>query len=261
MICRKHKDNQKYDLERTLNKLYRCRDMEITNLWQRSIFLAVFLTLTLSGYGILASNFFSNNVFIELNYKILHGAAVAIGLLGFTLSVIWVLMAKGSKAWYEVYAKAISDFEEEFKHELGIPQIYLMGKVDFLDKDMEKKDDDGFYCNKKISNIDSGAYSVSKLNILIGWGFLITWSVVIILHLSAFMALLLESWSCFYLSIYQNSYVLYIISASLSGLFFTFISLFITARLKTLSASNYLMDFDYRKDNREEYEQLTKIIK
>lgn len=72
--------------------------------------------------------FFSNNVFIELNYKILHGAAVAIGLLGFTLSVIWVLMAKGSKAWYEVYAKAISDFEEEFKHELGIPQIYLMGK-------------------------------------------------------------------------------------------------------------------------------------
>ena len=200
MICRKHKDNQKYDLERTLNKLYRCRDMEITNLWQRSIFLAVFLTLTLSGYGILASNFFSNNVFIELNYKILHGAAVAIGLLGFTLSVIWVLMAKGSKAWYEVYAKAISDFEEEFKHELGIPQIYLMGKVDFLDKDMEKKDDDGFYCNKKISNIDSGAYSVSKLNILIGWVFLITWSVVIILHLSAFMALLLESWSCFYLS-------------------------------------------------------------
>ena len=261
MICRKHKDNQKYDLERTLNKLYRCRDMEITNLWQRSIFLAVFLTLTLSGYGILASNFFSNNVFIELNYKILHGAAVAIGLLGFTLSVIWVLMAKGSKAWYEVYAKAISDFEEEFKHELGIPQIYLMGKVDFLDKDMEKKDDDGFYCNKKISNIDSGAYSVSKLNILIRWVFLITWSVVIILHLSAFMALLLESWSCFYLSICQNSCVLYIISASLAGLFFTFISLFIPARLKTLSASNYLMDFDYRKDNREEYEQLTKIIK
>mgnify|MGYP000907374605 CR=1 FL=1 len=31
--------------------------------------------------------------------------------------------------------------------------------------------------------------------------------------------------------------------------------------IKTLSASNYLMDFDYRKDNREEYEQLTKIIK
>ena len=32
-----------------------------------------------------------------------------------------------------------------------------MGKVDFLDKDMEKKDDEGFYCNNKISNIDSGA--------------------------------------------------------------------------------------------------------
>ena len=261
MIYRKRKGNQKCDLERTLNKLYRCRDMEITNLWQRSIFLAVFLTLTLSGYGILISNLFSNNVFIELNYKILHGAAFAIGLLGFTLSVIWVLMAKGSKAWYEVYAKAISDFEEEFKHELGIPQIYLMGKVDFLDKDMEKKDDDGFYCNKKLSNIDSGAYSVSKLNILIGWVFLITWSVVIILHLSAFIALLLESWNCFYSSIGQNNCVLYIVSASLAGLFFTLISLFITARLKTLSASNYLMDFDYRKDNREEYEQLTKIIK
>ncbi|MCS2335518.1 hypothetical protein [Bacteroides sp. BFG-606] len=261
MIYRKRKGNQKCDLERTLNKLYRCRDMEITNLWQRSIFLAVFLTLTLSGYGILISNLFSNNVFIELNYKILHGAAFAIGLLGFTLSVIWVLMAKGSKAWYEVYAKAISDFEEEFKHELGIPQIYLMGKVDFLDKDMEKKDDDGFYYNKKLSNIDSGAYSVSKLNILIGWVFLITWSVVIILHLSAFIALLLESWNCFYSSIGQNNCVLYIVSASLAGLFFTLISLFITVRLKTLSASNYLMDFGYRKENREDYEQLTKIIK
>ena len=76
-----------------------------------------------------------------------------------------------------------------------------------------------------------------------------------------FIALLLESWNCFYSSIGQNNCVLYIISASLAGLFFTFISLFIIVRLKTLSASNYLMDFGYRKDNRKEYEQLTKIIK
>ena len=56
--------------------------MEITNLWQRSIFLAVFLTLTLSGYGILASNFFSNNVFIA------NGITYLIGFVIFGFGIV-----------------------------------------------------------------------------------------------------------------------------------------------------------------------------
>lgn len=241
----------KKDLERTLNQLYRCRDLEITNLWQRSIFLTVFLTLTMSGYGILASNFFTNNIFVTLNYKTLHLAAIALGLLGFILSIIWILMAKGSKAWYEVYAKAISEFEEEFRKELRIPRIYLMGKVDFLDRDMQKKNNNGFYINKKLSNIDSGAYSVSKLNILIGWVFLVVWGVVIIFHSSGFLALLLKCWKC----IDENVLVLYAISIMIALIFFFFVSGGIVTILKKIARSGYLMDFEYRRENREKYMQ------
>lgn len=240
---------RKKDLERTLNKLYRCRDMEITNLWQRSIFLTVFLTLTLSGYGILVSNFFTTNIFIYPNYKILHLAAIAIGLLGFTLSVIWILMAKGSKAWYEVYAKAISEFEEEFKKELGIPQIYLMGKVDFLDGDMQKKNCNGFYINEKLSNIDSGTYSVSRLNILIGWVFLIVWTIVITFHGSGCIILLLELWGVFV----ENLLVLYSVSIIIVFCFFGIVSTIIVQTLKKFSASGYLRDFEYRRANRKIY--------
>lgn len=173
---------RKQDLRMVQANLYRCWDMEITTLWQRSVFLAVFLTLVLSGYGMLVSGFFTDPVRAVPNYSALHGAAVALSVLGFTLSVIWILMAKGSKAWYEVYAMAISEFEDEFGTELGIPQIYRMGQICFLDGEMEAKDRNDRIENIKLTCIGAGAYSVSKLNILIGWVFLIGWSVVAVVH-------------------------------------------------------------------------------
>lgn len=184
-------------LQNELDRLYRCRDLEITNLWQRSVFLAVFLTLTLSGYGALLSNFFTHSIFTVVDLTVLHAVAAALGVLGFTLSVIWVLMAKGSKAWYEVYEGAISQFEEEFGEKLGIPTIYMMGKIYSQDKDMKEEVWTGPK-NKKLTCIGAGAYSVSKLNILIGWVFLVVWSVVAFVH-GAFL--------CYRLSIVKADFV------------------------------------------------------
>lgn len=47
--------NQQYleSLRRTLDRMYSCRDLEISNLWQRSIFLGTFLVLCFTGYGVL----------------------------------------------------------------------------------------------------------------------------------------------------------------------------------------------------------------
>lgn len=41
------------ELKDVLDRLYKCRDLEISNLWQRSIFLSVFMVLCFSGYGYL----------------------------------------------------------------------------------------------------------------------------------------------------------------------------------------------------------------
>ncbi|SHE98145.1 RipA family octameric membrane protein [Dysgonomonas macrotermitis] len=161
------------NLERTLDRLYKCRDLEIANLWQRSVFLAVFLTLCLTGYGILVSKLFSLDTISEINKQTFtHIGAIGIGILGFLFSLIWIMMAKGSKAWYEVYEGAIYNFEEEFQVDLQIPDMYRMGINDGVDGKL----------NSSIISVKSGAYSPSKINIVIGQIFLLLWIVVMLIH-------------------------------------------------------------------------------
>ena len=47
--------NQQYldSLRRTLDRMYCCRDLELSNLWQHSVFLGTFLVLCFIGYGVL----------------------------------------------------------------------------------------------------------------------------------------------------------------------------------------------------------------
>lgn len=97
-------------LRNVLDRLYECRDLEISNLWQRSVFLSVFMILCYTGYGCLVTQIVEN---IDNTLKItyLHTVAVALGCISAIFSVLWIAMAKASKAWYEVYETAISSFE------------------------------------------------------------------------------------------------------------------------------------------------------
>ena len=159
-------NNNEVSLKEIRETYYSLRNFEISNLWQRSIFLSAMLALFYSGYGYIVSKFLDEKV---KDLLLLHELCCVVALLGIVFSIIWVMMAKGSKAWYEVYERKICKIEES--KELNIPKEHQMGL-----KYIPWKLDQCLLTNH------GGRYSVSKLNILIGKVLLINWAIVLIIH-------------------------------------------------------------------------------
>lgn len=193
------KENLRYTLER----LYKCRDLEISNLWQRSVFLSVFLILCFSAYGYLMSEMVKVNdhiIYENMNVNSKMGnligslkikestqyalqnynlVAICISCVSIIFSILWIGMAKGSKAWYEVYESAIVKFENNYS-ELGIEDDYKMGNMKLEDKD------DSLFSTK------AGGYSPSKINIAIGQVSLIIWIIICFFHICGFLPIYLS---------------------------------------------------------------------
>ena len=196
------------DFKLTPKKIYKevwaCRNFEISNLWQRSIFLGAFMLAIATGYGVLASKMLFpdsaddktiyryvetedeiSKIFLQPSYLIkqhgdasweAHAAAVGLCHLGIVFSFLWVMMAKGSKMWYERYESAICYFTEQ---------------ASCLDKDMP------YYGNlpqleshkKSPSPFSPLAYyySVSKINVTIGIVCLYVWGMLDVIHFALFL--------------------------------------------------------------------------
>ena len=91
---------------------WRCRDFELSHLWQRSIFLSAFLILCFTGYGSLLITMLEKaSLFAYANLL-----AFSIGVIGIIFSCLWIMMGKGSKAWYERYENAICAFERKSQY-------------------------------------------------------------------------------------------------------------------------------------------------
>ena len=153
-----------------LENLYRCRDLELNNLWQKSIFLGPFLILCFTGYGILLSSMISNGqkdteVLFKYNFLCL-----ALCLVSIIFSMLWIYMFKGSKAQYELCERAITHYEQR---ELNIPYGYAMGTL----KHNEIEFDDNLLSTK------AGKFSPSKINIVIGQVSLWLWIYCFLFHL------------------------------------------------------------------------------
>ncbi len=163
------KDTQEKEvfLKEIREKFYELRNFEISNLWQRSIFLSALLVLFFTGYGYLITKLVENDT--KINYFLIHQICCVVALFAIIFSIIWIMMAKGSKAWFEVYERRIIEIEEE--KELGIPKNYRMG-LDCSPRDL----DSNLLSNK------AGAYSVSKINILIGKFLMIMWITLFFIH-------------------------------------------------------------------------------
>ena len=87
-----------------LKHLWKSRDFELNLLWQRSIFLGVFLTLVYTGYALL----WGNNFNISVKNLRFNAIGSVLSLIGISISLLWIAMMRASKAWYEVYESAIS---------------------------------------------------------------------------------------------------------------------------------------------------------
>ena len=160
--------------------LWMCRDFELTNLWQRSIFLGGFLLACFASYGGLVVAVLGREKGLGLNGRwIVNGAAFGICFGGTVLSLLWIMMAKGSKAWYELYEKAIVALANRYR--------------DSFDKDIHRlegrkwEEIEGFEwpdTSNSLLNTKGGAYSPSKINAAIGFVSLGVWIILAFVHLA-----------------------------------------------------------------------------
>ncbi len=165
---------------RTLDRMYSCRDLEISNLWQRSIFLGTFLVLCFTGYGVLLHSILILKDGDSEFFLLLHFVCCLLAILSAIFSVLWIQMAKGSKAWYEVYETYITKFQNEFKSNLDYESKWGMGNHNDIIMD------------DSLLSVKAGGYSPSKINIVIGQVSLIVWLLILISHMGLYAANILD---------------------------------------------------------------------
>lgn len=164
-------------LKELREEFYKIRKFEIQNLWQRSIFLATFIVLLFTGYGAFFEKLMSYD---GLQSIIGHIICCLLALTGSIFSMLWIMMAKGSKAWYEIYERRIHNIEQETT--LSIPKKYRM------DKEAPWTLDNSLLSRKP------GAYSVSRINILLGQVLWVIWIVIFCLHALSLLGLAIFSY-------------------------------------------------------------------
>jgi len=199
-------ENQKIIPKDIYNELWRCRDFEISHMWQRSVFLATFMLAIAAGYGSVVSKIiFQDNYTAKVyktiqkeevctdiheeyyitidseqeikkdNYAIQHFSAACLCYLGLCFSILWVMMSKGSKYWYECYEQSINAF-------ITIAEKESIWDISY-DYPRHGELNEPERCNSSIFSPHAYTYSVSKINCSIGIIGIICWLLLSIIHL------------------------------------------------------------------------------
>lgn len=181
--------SDKFNAKDYYNELQHGRELEIDNLWKRSVFLGAFILAIAAGYGNLALKILTNGKSAPL---IVHLAAAGLCILGVTFSILWIMMAKGSKFWYEAYEGAIGDClapdygkdsrDNGLKLHNEIFDRFTKDKLTNTDIYEVRKPDDNKTVDCNILTTHAGAFSVSRINVLIGIVCFIAWGGLLIIH-------------------------------------------------------------------------------
>ncbi|MBR4264760.1 MAG: hypothetical protein IKQ46_01755 [Bacteroidales bacterium] len=156
------------NLKELYKHYYEGKDYHLKRFWENSIFVWTFLMVCFTAYGFLISKFLEGK-FCDESKNLFPILSSFICIIACTLSLLWLWMAKGSKAWYEVYENAIWNMESlrnvfSFEHESLIHNYWSLK----TDKDFNNKT---FF--EKIFSVRG--FSPSKIVILIGWLLVIFW--------------------------------------------------------------------------------------
>lgn len=179
-----------------IDKLFEGYNREINTLWQRSVFLAAFITGVAVIYGNMlekAIGLKSINRTLFLSYTVMLSVVSLIGIL---LSLLWIFMSKASKANCEIYELKIGAMSKKFEID-AVMCTEKMDKDSFIDETGVEPSLLGHVNHKivaeyigytslpenKFFSLNAGPYSVSRINILLGYIFLIFWFVILSLHL------------------------------------------------------------------------------
>lgn len=173
------------------NFLWRGRDIELAHIWHRSIFFAVFIMGITSIYAIYFKDIFIYQ-FIKKNsfdctcraqILVFGLIPIIITVMGIIFSILWIMMAKGSKAWYEIYEDSIakiSDIDGFWDHQ-SIKDVYKKSIDEFTFGNLSLKKETK--CDQCLFSTNGGAFSVSKINIMIGIVLFILYIGLFIFHI------------------------------------------------------------------------------
>ena len=163
--------------------LWRGRDIEIQYLWQRSLFLGAFLLGITTVYAVCFKDIFVSQFKIDRQFEDGFSQIIVFGIIPIMISmisiiffVLLIMMAKGSKAWHEVYEDSIAKLSGEnykcFWTDNSIENIYReLDDNEFIFGKLKLKKDTK--CDVDLLSTDGGAFSVSKINVMIGIVFFI----------------------------------------------------------------------------------------
>lgn len=172
-------------LPETYACLWKCRDLEIQMLWTRLTLLGAFMALTYAGYGALILKGLDG----IKNWDMFNLAAIGAGAFGILFSILWTTTAKGSKAWFERYEAMLSYFQETYK-DLGLFEKVANEELILSYLDYNKR-----CIRKRLQPVDSnlfsqnaGAYSVSKIPIVMGQVSMVAWCAIGLAHFVACVA-------------------------------------------------------------------------
>lgn len=173
----------KLSVKDVYESLCRSRDREIEMVWKRAVFLTAFLIACFTAYGGLLVAYIGSDCQKAVPFTVISVASIGIGFVGMLLSIIWIQMAKGSKAWYEHYENVIECFVKN--HSTGELEAFAGGDYRKLAEKTQgelankleiKKND------KNIFSMSGGRFSVSKIVILLGQLFFCVWMAIVALH-------------------------------------------------------------------------------
>lgn len=165
--------------------LWKCRDLEISMLWTRLTLLGAFMGLTYAGYGALILKGLDG----VRNWEVFNLVAIGASAFGFLFSILWTTTAKGSKAWFERYEAMLAYFQKTYReHGLfeSVPDEELI--LSYLDFDKR-------CIRRHLQPVDSnllsqhaGAYSVSKIPIVMGQVSMLAWCIIGLAHFGVCIA-------------------------------------------------------------------------
>ena len=201
-----HETTGKITAKNFYDEAWRCRDFELNHLWQRSVFLAAFMLAIAAAYGTLIMKIVFPEASVEngktcdvVNW-LHHLIAMGVCCLGFVFSMLWVMMAKGSKYWFERYEASIDYFVDRYdlndKDNLLFDfeslnwcekQEYSFGKSRCMPRHGKLPEKE---YNQSLLSTKAGKYSVSRVNCVIGIIGIMVWVVLNVIHGTIFFNLI-----------------------------------------------------------------------
>lgn len=168
--------------------MWSCRNLEIDNLWKRSTLLATFLVIFWTGLGYTFYKFIDLCVNTESTFRLASpiGNFFLTGIqiycvLGSFISLLWICMMKGSKAWVENFEAHIDSMveNEEYRKMIFSSEVAeKLGKDEHFPYNGAKPYVLWQEWNNSIFSPKGGCFSPSRINVVIGIVSFILFSIV-----------------------------------------------------------------------------------